>query len=64
MIAFLRTEYTQCPFFPVPEQGRIITKEACIRRNIPVTTAVPRDTIKRTLVLYTKLRNSQLYTAV
>jgi len=61
MTGFSRTEYTLCPFLRVPKQGRFITKEACIRRNIPVTDAVPRDTIKRTLVLYNKLLNSQLY---
>lgn len=46
MIALSCTEYTECPFFRVPEQERFITKEACIRRNIPVTAAVSRDTKK------------------
>ena len=62
MIALSRTEYTVSHFFRVPEQGRLITKGAFIRRNIPVTAALLRDTIKRTLVFYTKLLINQLYT--
>ena len=57
-----RTEKSDCHCFGVPEQGRFITKEACILRNIPFAAALSRDTTKRALVLYFKLSNSQIYT--